>query len=82
VEVKGKLDRAINEFLDPVRERRAYYKARPGLIEEILISGNRRMRQESEETMRLVRDAMGLMKLEARSNSAGNGTVPPGLVFC
>jgi tryptophanyl-tRNA synthetase len=64
VEVKQKLAHAINGFLDPVRERRAYYDARPGLIEEILGSGIRRMRQESDETMRLVREAMGMAELE------------------
>jgi len=60
VEVKEKLSRAINGFLDPIRERRAHYEAQPGLIEEILHSGIRRMRQESDETMRVVREAMGL----------------------
>ena len=60
MEVKEKLARAINGFLDPVRERRARYEAQPGLIEEILHSGIRRMRQESDETMRVVREAMGL----------------------
>jgi len=70
VEVKEKLARAINTFLDPIRERRARYEARPGLVEEILYRGNQRMRRESDETMRLVREAMGMTKL----------TVPPGLV--
>ncbi len=60
VEVKRKLARAINAFLDPIRERRAYYEARPGLVEEILIEGTRRMRKEGEATMALVYEAMGL----------------------
>jgi tryptophanyl-tRNA synthetase len=60
VEVKEKLARAINGFLDPIRERRAHYQAQPGLVDEILAQGNRRMRQEAEETMRLVREAMGM----------------------
>ncbi len=66
VKVKEKLARAINGFLDPIRERRAYYEAQPGLIEEILYSGNRRMRRESEETMRLVREAMGMMEIKEK----------------
>jgi tryptophanyl-tRNA synthetase len=70
VEVKEKLARAVNGFLDPVRERRARYEGMPGLIEEILHSGNERMRHESAETMRLVREAMGMTRL----------TAPPGLV--
>ncbi|MCK4316417.1 MAG: tryptophan--tRNA ligase, partial [Anaerolineae bacterium] len=43
VEVKENLARAINGFLDPIRERRARYEAQPGLIEEILAGGIRRM---------------------------------------
>ena len=82
VEVKEKLVHAINKFLDPIRERRAYYEARPGRIEGVLDSGNRRMRQESEETMRLVREAMGMMGLEARPDRTGHSTFPPGLIYC
>lgn len=60
VEVKRKLARALNDFLDPIRERRAEFAARPGLIEEVLAAGNRRMRREAAETMERVRCAMGL----------------------
>lgn len=60
VEVKTKLARAINEFLEPMRERRAYFESRTDMINEIIAEGNRRTRAEAAETMRLVRDAMGL----------------------
>jgi tryptophanyl-tRNA synthetase len=60
VEVKRKLARAVNDFLDPVRERRARYASQPGLVEDILAAGIGRMRQEAEETMALVQEAMGL----------------------
>ena len=60
VEVKKKLARALNNMLDPIRERRAHYQARPALVDEVLAEGNRRMRVEAAETMALVRDAMGL----------------------
>jgi tryptophanyl-tRNA synthetase len=84
VEVKGKLAQAINRFLDPIRERRAHYAARPGLIEEILTSGIRRMRLESDETMRLVREAMGMgmMGLEARPDLTRHSAFAPGLIYC
>jgi len=82
VEVKEKLARAINGFLDPIRERRARYAAQPGLVEEILRNGNHRMRRESEETMRLVREAMGMIKLETRPRPAGYTLRAPGLVYC
>jgi tryptophanyl-tRNA synthetase len=87
VTVKNKLARAINEFLDPIRERRAYYAARPGLIEEILYSGNRRMYRESAHTMHLVREAMGIMCFDepepgARPNPVAYHSHSPGLVYC
>jgi len=81
VEVKKKLARAINRFLDPIRERRARFAARPDLVREILAAGNARMREESEETMALVREAMGLPSLESLPTSGG-GAPPPGLVYC
>jgi tryptophanyl-tRNA synthetase len=60
VEVKRKLALAINDFLGPMRERRAQMTSQPGLVEEVLAAGISRMRQEAEETMARVRDAMGL----------------------
>lgn len=48
----------INAFLDPIREKRAYFEARPSVIREALKAGNERTLQESRETVRLVREAM------------------------
>jgi tryptophanyl-tRNA synthetase len=63
VEVKRSLAKAINVFLEPFRERRAQFEAKPGLVEEVLVEGTRRARKEAQETMQLVRDAMGLYRL-------------------
>ncbi|HIP96176.1 MAG TPA: tryptophan--tRNA ligase [Anaerolineae bacterium] len=82
VEVKEKLARAINAFLDPIRERRARYEAQPSLIEEILHSGIRRMRQESDETMRLVREAMGMMMFETPPILAGHRAPSLSPIYC
>ncbi|HEX7117927.1 MAG TPA: tryptophan--tRNA ligase [Longimicrobiales bacterium] len=60
IEVKRKLARALNAFLEPIRERRAAFAARPALVDAILDEGNRRMRAVAAETMARVRDAMGL----------------------
>jgi tryptophanyl-tRNA synthetase len=60
VEVKRKLTRAINNFLDPMRRRRAEYEAQPGLVDDILITGTRRVRGLAQETMDRVNEAMGL----------------------
>jgi tryptophanyl-tRNA synthetase len=63
VEVKKRLISALDAFLEPIRERRARYEARPGLTEEIVGAGSRRARQEAQETLRLAREAMGLTYL-------------------
>lgn len=63
VEVKRKLSRAINRFLDPIRERRQAYAAQASLVDEILVQGTKRMREEARETMELVRQAMGFQSL-------------------
>jgi tryptophanyl-tRNA synthetase len=60
VEVKRKLATAINNFLDPFRQRRAEYEAKPTFLRDMLAEGNARMRAEAEETIRRVEDAMGL----------------------
>ncbi|MGB9776719.1 MAG: tryptophan--tRNA ligase [Anaerolineae bacterium] len=69
VEVKERLAAALNGFLEPIRERRACYEDRPGLVEEILAAGNERMRAEAEETMRLVREATGLTHLPSTNRN-------------
>ncbi|MCL5998323.1 MAG: tryptophan--tRNA ligase [Chloroflexi bacterium] len=60
VEVKRKLAAAINRFLSPMRERRVQYEGNTKLIDEIIGDGTTRMNAVANETMRMVRDAMGL----------------------
>jgi tryptophanyl-tRNA synthetase len=60
VEVKQKLVRALEAFLDPIRARRAELAARPGLVDEILAHGNAAHRAVAQETMARVREAMGM----------------------
>ncbi|HEY0809359.1 MAG TPA: tryptophan--tRNA ligase [Longimicrobiales bacterium] len=60
VEVKTKLANAVNNFLEPIRERRAHFESRAHEVEDILAEGNRRMRAEAKETMERVREAMGM----------------------
>ena len=59
VEVKQKLSAAINNFLDPMRERRAQYDD-AGLIEEIIVDGTERVRAMTRETLFEMKKAMGL----------------------
>ncbi len=58
VEVKRKLAQALNAMLDPIRERRAYFDARPETIQEVLVEGIRQARAVGAETMERVRSAM------------------------
>ncbi len=58
VDCKGILTDKINDFLEPMRERRAYYLEKPEIIKEILYSGVERARKEGEKTMAKVREAM------------------------
>jgi tryptophanyl-tRNA synthetase len=60
VEVKKKLFAALDAFIAPIRERRAAFAERPGLIEEILHAGNERMGMVARDTLARVREAMGM----------------------
>ena len=64
VEVKQKLARALNALMDPIRERRAYYEARPALVKEALAAGTGHAKKVAEQTMAEVRDALRLNYLD------------------
>jgi tryptophanyl-tRNA synthetase len=63
VEVKARLARALNAVLQPIRARRIELAAQAGLVEDILRRGSRRMQLEAGETMRRVRQAMGMYRI-------------------
>jgi tryptophanyl-tRNA synthetase len=60
VEVKEKLSRALNAFLEPIRERRASFEARKGYVDEVIYEGTQTMRQEARKTLDAAQKAMGL----------------------
>jgi tryptophanyl-tRNA synthetase len=60
VEVKQKLARALNAFLAPIRQRRAYYEERPDLVREALATGTAHAKKVAERTMSEVRGALKL----------------------
>lgn len=64
VEVKKRLAQAINQFLDPIRERRAYYAQRLDEVKEALMEGTQRGKKVAETTMAEVRSAMHLKYLD------------------
>ena len=60
VACKRQLIDSINKTLDPIREKRAYYEARPNEVKEILFSGTDKARMTAKETLREVKKAMML----------------------
>ncbi len=60
VEVKHALAVAINAVLDPMRERRASALDKPGRLREIVHDGSSKARALARETMKDVREAVGL----------------------
>jgi tryptophanyl-tRNA synthetase len=58
VDCKGQLAVALNEYLKPVRERRAEFAARPERVEAILAEGNEHARSVAQATLMDVKRAM------------------------
>lgn len=60
VEVKTKLVKALNTYLEPIRARRADLVARPSALRDMLYEGSRKARAVAQETMERVRAAVNL----------------------
>ncbi len=60
VEVKQKLFVALDAFLQPIRERRVEFAAKPERVREIIMEGTRKGRAVAQSTMDEVRAAMKL----------------------
>lgn len=60
VEVKEKLAIALNNFLDPIRERRAQIEADSGYVEQVIYEGTLRASKEAEATLMAMKKAMGM----------------------
>ncbi len=60
VDCKKRLGRALNELLEPIRERRQKYIKKPELIDQIIMAGTKKAKSVAEETMKQVREAMKL----------------------
>jgi tryptophanyl-tRNA synthetase len=63
-ELKEKLTVVLNDFLDPIRDRRARYESNMMLVREALEHGSKQARAVAQETMAMVRDALDLNYLE------------------
>lgn len=60
-EVKERLTAAINRFLEPIRERRAWYEQHPDFVRDALLAGTSREQEIARETIADVRQAMQVM---------------------
>ncbi len=60
VEVKQKLAKALNELLEPIRDRRARFESQPELVKEALAAGSGYTKRVAEQTMSEVRAALKL----------------------
>jgi len=60
VEVKQKLTVAINNFLAPIRQRRAEIEADSGYVEQVIYEGTLRTSKLADETLMMMKKAMGL----------------------
>jgi tryptophanyl-tRNA synthetase len=60
VEVKEKLARALNYFLDPIRERREHFAKDSGYVEQVIYEGTLKMQKTADETLSMMKKAMGL----------------------
>jgi len=61
VECKKMLAREINEFLEPIRERRNYFESNPDELEGIFREGTKKASQRAELTLREVREKTNLL---------------------
>ncbi len=59
--LKRYVTQVVDDYMAPIRERRAAFAAQPGLVQEIIHEGNRRANEIAEETLAQVREAMGMV---------------------
>jgi len=60
IEVKKYLAKILNNFLDPIRKRRAEFEKQPELVDKILKEGTQKAREEAKKTLEEVKKAMKL----------------------
>ena len=64
VEVKNRLTRALNHFLESIRERRRSFAGLEGEVRKILIRGTERARHQAREILNKAKEAMSLVLWE------------------
>ncbi len=62
VEVKKKLSKAINELLEPFREKRSYYEKRIDDVKDILREGTNKAKEIAKDNMEQIISTIGLYR--------------------
>ncbi|UGQ15726.1 tryptophan--tRNA ligase [Borrelia sp. RT5S] len=62
VEVKERLFEALNKFLMPIRERRAFFKDKKKYVDEVIFEGTSKTRKVAMEVINGAKKLMGLSK--------------------
>ena len=60
VACKKRLMARLNEYMEPIREKREYFAANPHLVDDILVDGQARASRKAAETLSMAREAMGM----------------------
>jgi len=60
VACKKELAKELNKFLDPIRDKRSKFEKKPKLIKEILEQGRVKTEKKTQQTLNLVKQAMGI----------------------
>lgn len=79
VECKALAVESVEAHLKPIRERRKEFAAKPELLKSIIKDGNRQAREAAEDTMRGVRDAVGLFNLATLEEHVPKESVSTGV---
>ncbi len=61
VQCKKEMGQKLIAALKETRERRKYYESNPEVVKKIIEEGNKKARQQAQETMKLVRSAVGFV---------------------
>lgn len=68
IDCKKVLLEGFERELAPIREKRAVYEGKPGLVREILMTGNKKAIEESEKTMSLVREMVQIYQPKSNND--------------
>ena len=71
VEVKEKLTRCLNTFLEPIRDRRSDIVAQSGYVEHVIFEGTQRVQEIAQQTVADMKKAMGLAGIWNRISRKG-----------